>query len=357
MRIAAFMNQKGGVGKTTTAASIGSLLANEHGKRVLMIDLDPQGNLSDHMNIDPATTEKSIYNVMIDGMDPREALLSAHNMDVLPANIDLSAAEIELAGMMMRETRLKNAILPLCKEKDYDFVMIDCPPSLGILTISALTLATEVVVPMEAEYLALRGLSQLVHTMDLVQQHLNPGLHVSGVVFCMYDGRTILAQSVRAEVERFFPGKVYASTIRKNVRLAESPSHGMTINLYDPQCAGTQDYRAATLEFLHGPAGNCPSSAESADTENAEEKKICAAPKQPTALPPEQHGHHDVEDVQAEPVEALLQSVNKDKSHKVDPSTRGPIWKADAPERTTKTAPNSEPDPSGSSVETTSSES
>jgi len=325
------MNQKGGVGKTTTAASIGSLLANEHGKRVLMIDLDPQGNLSDHMNIDPATTEKSVYNVLIDSMDPREALLTSHNMDVLPANIDLSAAELELAGMMMRETRLKNAVLPLCDEKNYDFVLIDCPPSLGILTISALTLATEVVVPMEAEYLALRGLSQLVHTMDLVQNHLNPALHVSGVVFCMYDGRTILAQSVRAEVEKFFPGKVYASTIRKNVRLAESPSHGLPINLYDPQCAGTQDYRAATLEFLHGPAGGAQA-----------ESRAANSAQQPTVMPPETHEHHDVEDVQAEPVEALLESVNKDKSHKVDPSTRGPIWRADGPERVEKAPPVSD---------------
>lgn len=333
MRIAAFMNQKGGVGKTTTAASIGSLLANEHGKKVLMIDLDPQGNLSDHMNIDPASTEKSVYNVLIDGMDPREALLSAHGMDVLPANIDLSAAELELAGMLMREMRLKNAVLPLCEERGYDFVLIDCPPSLGILTVSALTLAHEVVVPMEAEYLALRGLSQLVHTMDLVRTHLNPGLHVSGVVFCMYDGRTILAQSVRSEVENFFPGKVYASSIRKNVRLAESPSHGMPINLYDPQCAGTQDYRAATLEFLHGataPDGSTDEEERIADSQIAAEP---AASDLPTPLPPSGRIHpddDDITDVHAEPVE-MLESMNKDKSHKVDPSTRGPIWRADRP--------------------------
>ena len=194
MKKIAFMNQKGGVGKTTTAVSIGSILSNEHGKRVLLVDLDPQGNLSDHVGIDPNGTERSVYNILIDQLPVEEVIQRAHGMDILPANIDLSAAEIELVSMMSRELRLKNALLPLADK--YDYVLLDCPPSLGLLTISGLAFATEVVVPMQAEYLALRGLSQLVHTVELVGGHLNPELEVSGVIFCMFDGRTLLAKGV-----------------------------------------------------------------------------------------------------------------------------------------------------------------
>ncbi len=248
MRIVAFMNQKGGVGKTTTAVSIGALLAAEYGKRVLLIDLDPQGNLSDHLGLDPAETTDTVYNVIIDGLPARQAVRSVHGVDVLPANIDLSGAEIELAGMMMRELRLKNAVAELCRE--YDYVLLDCPPSLGLLTISGLVLADEVIVPMQAEYLALRGLTQLLNTVKLVREHLNPRLAVAGVIFCMYDGRTNLARTVRDEVEKFFPGKVYATAVRKNVRLAEAPSFGQPVNRYDSACAGTSDYRALAEEFL-----------------------------------------------------------------------------------------------------------
>lgn len=248
MRSIAIINQKGGVGKTTTAVAFGSLLASEHGRKVLLIDLDPQGNLSDHLGLDPNSTEKSVYNVIIDGTPPREVLRRVHGLDVLPANIDLSGAEVELASMMMREVRLRNAVADLCN--DYDYTLIDCPPSLGLLTVAGLTLANAVMVPMQAEYLALRGLSQLVQTISLVRDHLNPTLAVEGVIFCMYDGRTNLARDVRAEVESYFPGKVYATAIRKNVRLAEAPSHGLPVNLYDAQCAGTADYRDVVKEFL-----------------------------------------------------------------------------------------------------------
>jgi chromosome partitioning protein len=242
------MNQKGGVGKTTTAVTIGSILAAEHRKKVLLVDLDPQGNLSDHLSIDPNETEKSIYDVIIGGLAPEAVMQKVHGLDVLPANIDLSGAEVELAGMMMRETRLKKALDPLADK--YDYILLDCPPSLGLLTISGLTFAQQVIVPMQAEYLALRGLSQLIHTIGLVREHLNPELDVSGVVFCMYDGRTNLSRDVRAEVENHFPGRVYASVIRKNIRMAEAPSHGLPVNLYDPQCAGAQDYRAVVNELL-----------------------------------------------------------------------------------------------------------
>ncbi len=248
MKTVAFMNQKGGVGKTTTTVSVGAVLANEHHRKVLLVDLDPQGNMSDHVGIDPGTTERSVYDVIIDGLRPEEVVHSVHALDILPANLDLSGAEIELAGMMMRETRLKNALSSFCS--GYDDILVDCPPSLGLLTISALTLAQEVVVPMEAEYLALRGLSQLVQTIDLVKQHLNPSLEVSGVVFCKFDGRTNLAKDVKAEVEKHFPGKVYTTAVRKNVRLAEAPSYGKPITLYDANCAGSVDYRRVTEEFL-----------------------------------------------------------------------------------------------------------
>ncbi len=248
MKIIAFMNQKGGVGKTTTTVSIGSFLASEYGKKVLLIDLDPQGNLSDHVGIDPNTTEKSIYNVLVEDLPIEEAIQNVCGFDVLPANIDLSAAEVELVNMMSRELRLKNAVLPIAD--NYDYILLDCPPSLGLLTVSGLSLASEVIVPMQAEYLALRGLSQLVHTIELVRGHLNPGLEVTGVIFCMYDSRTILAQSVRSEVENFFPEKVYAVGVHKNIRLAEAPSYGLPVGLYDSSCRGSDDYRALTEEFL-----------------------------------------------------------------------------------------------------------
>ncbi len=252
MKTIAFMNQKGGVGKTTTTVSIGSFLASEHDKKVLLIDLDPQGNLSDHVGIDPNTTEKSVYNILVESLPAAEAVQQVCGMDVIPANIDLSAAEIELVNMMSRELRLKNAIAEIAD--NYDYILLDCPPSLGLLTISGLSFASEVIVPMQAEYLALRGLSQLVHTIDLVKGHLNPGLVVSGVVFCMFDGRTLLAQSVRDEVESYFPDKVYNSGVRKNIRLAEAPSYGLPVGLYDSGCKGSDDYRMITEEFLlrHG---------------------------------------------------------------------------------------------------------
>ena len=252
MKTIAFMNQKGGVGKTTTTVSIGAFLASEHDKKVLLIDLDPQGNLSDHVGIDPNTVEKSVYNVLVEDLPVEEAIQHVCGMDVLPANIDLSAAEVELVNMMSREVRLKNAVAAIAD--NYDYILLDCPPSLGLLTISGLSFASEVIVPMQAEYLALRGLSQLVHTIDLVKGHLNPELVVSGVVFCMFDGRTILAQSVKDEVENFFPEKVYSAGVRKNIRLAEAPSYGLPVGLYDASCKGSDDYRAITEEFLvrHG---------------------------------------------------------------------------------------------------------
>ncbi len=247
-KIVAIMNQKGGVGKTTTTVNMGAALANEFGKRVLLVDLDPQANMSDHVGLDPNLAGESVYDVIMDGVDPRGVIRSAHGLDALPANLDLSGAEVELAGTDAWSGRLKAALDSL--RDRYDYIFLDCPPSLGVLTVSGLVAADEVIVAMEAEYLALRGVSQLVRTVEKVSAGLNPGLHVSGVLFCMFDGRTTLAREVRDEVENFFPGRVFYTAIRKNVRLAEAPSRGMTIIAYEPHCAGADDYREAAREFL-----------------------------------------------------------------------------------------------------------
>ncbi|MCC8189434.1 MAG: ParA family protein [Planctomycetes bacterium] len=247
-KIIAFMNQKGGVGKTTTTVNVGAVLATEYGRRVLLVDLDPQGNLSDHVGLDPNATEDSIYNVLIDGMDPRRAIRRVHGLETLPANLDLSGAEVELAGMDDRTARLRNALAGI--RDHYDYILMDCPPSLGILTVSGLAAADAVIVAMEAEYLALRGISQLLHTVQRVGEAMRPGLEVAGVVFCMFDGRTTLAREVKAEVERYLPGKVFRTAVRKNVRLAEAPSRGLPVIAYDPRCAGSDDYREVAREFL-----------------------------------------------------------------------------------------------------------
>lgn len=247
-KIVAFMNQKGGVGKTTTTVNVGAILATEHGRRVLLVDLDPQGNMSDHIGLDPNETEESVYNVLIDGTDPRRVIRRVHGLEALPANLDLSGAEVGLAGMENRSMLLRNALAGI--RDQYDYILMDCPPSLGLLTVSGLAAADAVVVAMEAEYLALRGMSQLLTTVQRVGEAMNPGLEIEGVVFCMFDGRTMLARDVKDEVEKHLPGKVFETAVRKNVRLAEAPSRGMPIIEYDPRCAGSDDYRAVTVEFL-----------------------------------------------------------------------------------------------------------
>jgi chromosome partitioning protein len=247
MRVVAVMNQKGGVGKTTTAVNLGAVLAAEHGKRVLLVDVDPQGNLSDHLGLDPFEIESSVYDVLLRNEPPEQVLQSCHGMGVLPSNIDLAGAEVELANMTVRETRLRNALRRLCLE--YDVTLIDCPPSLGLLTLSALCLATEVLVPMQAEYLAMRGLAQLAHTVELVRESRNRDLTIGGIVFCQFNSQARLSQEVRQEVSEHFPEQVYDATIRRNVRLAEATSHNLPAVLYDPACAGVEDYRALAREF------------------------------------------------------------------------------------------------------------
>ena len=319
--VLAVMNQKGGVGKTTTTASIGSLLASEHDRRVLLIDLDPQGHLSDHFGVDPNAVEASVYNVLLEDADARALLRSVHGLDLLPANIDLSGAEIELAGMASRELRLRSAILPLLD--DYDFVLMDCPPDLGLLTVSGLALAHGVVVPMQAEYLALRGLSQLVQTVEVVKTRLNPGLAVAAVVFCMYSPQTNLARDVRAEVERYFPGKVCRTAIRKNVRLAEAPSHGLPINLYDPTCSGAVDYRAATLELLERfLAPGSMGSSEAVDD--------MAVPVAVSIEPSTPEGAKVLPGGQPSPESLMAHGSDRRLGRGADDWRRRPIWRADS---------------------------
>jgi chromosome partitioning protein len=248
-RIYAIANQKGGVGKTTTAVNLSAYLALS-GKRVLLLDLDPQCNASSSLGIDKGKVASSSYEVLLGSVTPAKATLknAKLNLSIVPASPALAAAEIELVGELAREYRLRQA---LGAEMDkFDYILIDCPPSLGLLTVNALTAANGVLIPVQCEYLALEGLSQLTRTVQLVRQRLNPQLDVRGLVMTMYDTRTALAQQVVAEVEKFFTGKVFKTRIPRNVRLSEAPSHGVPIIAYAPSSPGSQAYRALAQELI-----------------------------------------------------------------------------------------------------------
>lgn len=325
MNIIAFLNQKGGVGKTTSAVNIGAILAMEYGRKVLLVDLDPQGNLSDHLGVYPQDGEKTIYDALIAGAPAKEVLRTAHGMGVLPANVDLAAAEVELAGMLSRETRLKKAIGELCR--DYDYVLLDCPPSLGLLTICGLTLAQSVIVPMEAEYLALKGLAQLTDTIRLVAENLNEGLSLGGVLFCMYSGNSTLARNVKRDVEEYFPGKVFETCVRRNVRLAEAPSHEMPINVYDPLCAGADDYRLATEEIIERYEGDAAKKKIAAPRPEGQEPQVPQEP--PSAPAPDQPAEPPRPTAKAK---AKTQDAPKAAKAKAKGKATNPTPKAAAPE-------------------------
>lgn len=246
-RIIAIANQKGGVGKTTTAVNLGACLA-QLGKRVLVIDIDPQGNTTSGLGIDKRHIERSVYDVLVDGVTAVEAVVPTQvkGLRALPSTIDLAGAEIELVPAISRETKLKRALEPL--RASYDFMLIDCPPSLGLLTINALTAADSVLIPIQCEYYALEGLSQLTNTIRLVQGSLNPALELEGVVLTMFDGRTNLSIQVVEEVKRYFRDKVYRTIITRNVRLSEAPSHGKPITIYDPKSRGADLYMELAKE-------------------------------------------------------------------------------------------------------------
>ena len=249
-RIIAIANQKGGVGKTTSAINLSSSLASM-GKKVLSLDMDPQGNMTSGLGVDKDEVEKTVYDLIIGNAEVEECICkdALDNIDVLPSNINLSAAEIELIGVENKEYILKNEIDKI--KDNYDFIIIDCPPALSMLTINAMTTADSVIVPIQCEYYALEGLSQLIHTIELVKERLNPNLEIEGVVFTMYDARTNLSLQVVENVKDNLEQNIYKTIIPRNIRLAEAPSYGLPINLYDPKSTGAESYMMLAEEVIN----------------------------------------------------------------------------------------------------------
>jgi chromosome partitioning protein len=249
-RIIAIANQKGGVGKTTTSVNLSACLAHI-GKKVLLIDTDPHGNATSGVGVNKGDVQKCIYDILIDDTDFHEVILTTkvENLDIIPATISLAGAEIELVSTISREVRMKHAIQGV--KEQYDYIIIDCPPSLGLLTINALTASDSILIPVQCEYYALEGLSQLLSTIRLVQKHLNEHLTIDGVLLTMFDARTNLGIQVIEEVKKYFQDKVYRTIIPRNVRLSEAPSHGEPIIVYDSRSRGAEVYLELAKEVVH----------------------------------------------------------------------------------------------------------
>ena len=248
-RAIAVANQKGGVGKTTTTINLSASLAAK-GKRVLVIDMDPQGNTTSGFGVDKNELENTVYELILGECSIQECLLKdvIENVSLIPSNVNLAAAEIELIGVEKKEFILKNEVDWI--RDQYDFIVIDCPPSLNMLTVNAMTTADTVLVPIQCEYYALEGLSQLIHTVNLVRERLNPTLDIEGILFTMYDARTNLSMQVVENVKDNLNQRIYKTMIPRNIRLAEAPSYGMPINLYDPKSAGAESYMALADEVI-----------------------------------------------------------------------------------------------------------
>lgn len=254
-KIIAIANQKGGVGKTTTSINLGACLA-KLGLRVLIADIDPQGNSSSGLGVEKQSVRYSVYDGMISHTPVEDIIIQTkyQNLYILPSNLDLAGAEVELVGVIAREQVLKK-LLESAKNR-FDYILIDCPPSLGLLTINALTAANSILVPIQCEFFALEGLSQLINTVQLVQRNLNPDLEIEGVVLTMYDGRTTLSKQVAAEVQRTFKAKVYRTVIPRSIRLGESPSYGQAIVEYAPDSSPAQAYLSLAQELVQTDKGN-----------------------------------------------------------------------------------------------------
>jgi len=251
-KVIAIANQKGGVAKTTTAVNLGACLAML-GRRTLVVDADPQGNASSGLGVSPAKVSRSLYDVLVRGVPLREAVVQCpwvEQLDVVPANLSLAGAEVELVGVTGRESVLARGLAEV--KSDYTFILIDCPPSLGLLTLNALTAADSVIIPIQCEYYALEGVGHLLNTIQLVKRRLNPRLEIEGVLLTMFNGRTNLSIQVAEEVKKHFRQKVYRTIIPRNVRLSEAPSHGMPVVVYDPRSRGAEVYFELAKEVMGG---------------------------------------------------------------------------------------------------------
>jgi len=297
-RVIAIANQKGGVGKSTTAVSLGAALA-DNGHRVLVVDLDPQGNASTGMGIRHEARDVTVYDVLASEAPVEAAVVptAVRGLSAIPSTIDLAGAEIELVSQFSREAKLKKALEPLRAAHAYDFIILDCPPSLGLLTVNALTAAEELIVPIQCEYYALEGLGQLLRNVNLVQQNINPDLRLSGIVMTMFDPRTKLSEQVVAEVQRYFGDLVYDVIIPRTVRLSEAPGFGQPITEYDPKSRGAESYRRLAEEVASRPPPSGPMPV-------FEDLPIVSVPAAEAAEPSVPHEEEDVEEDVTPPGEA-----------------------------------------------------